>query len=489
VSYRERMLLRILIFVGIVFLPFMDVRAQKQRPNTPGHNHALPNLAPGDSVGRMLHINRIFIIGNRLTRDHIILRELSLKTGDSIRAEELGNLIDQDEKKLFNTHLFNTVEIKRLEVDQTHVDLLIDLNERWYTFPSPIFELSDRNFNEWWQNYNHDLSRVNYGLRLYQFNVRGRNETLRATMQFGFNRVFALRYTIPYIDRKQKHGINIDFDFQESKNLAYQTVDHKLDFYKSKHLLNETRGIGLTYTYRNSFYDRHYFTIEYRQTTVDDTIPKLNQNYLGGDGINQKFIALSYQFSSDHRDVIAYPLKGSYFQIRATRVGFGLDVNKTELASSYAHFFDLKRNFYLSNYTYALWSTPHDQPYNQFDALGFHKEVIRGYEIFVIEGPYFFLNKTTFKKKIFSRIYRWDSWPIEQFRHIPIAIYIKSYADWGYVRNYPEYSGNSRLTDKLLMSAGAGIDVVSAYDLVLRLEYTFNGEGENGFFLNIKKEF
>jgi hypothetical protein len=50
--------------------------------------------------------------------------------------------------------------------------LLVDVNERWYTFPVPIFELSDRNFNEWWQNYNHDFRRVNYGLRLYQVQLQ-----------------------------------------------------------------------------------------------------------------------------------------------------------------------------------------------------------------------------------------------------------------------------------------------------------------------------
>ena len=122
-------------------------------------------------------INRVFIIGNRLTRDQIILRELSLRKGDLIYSLDLPEIIDLDKKKLINTRLFNTVEIRTMELEENKIDVLIDLSERWYTFPSPIFELSDRNFNEWWTNYNHDFKRVNYGLRLYQFNMRGRNET------------------------------------------------------------------------------------------------------------------------------------------------------------------------------------------------------------------------------------------------------------------------------------------------------------------------
>lgn len=483
------MLLRMFILTGILLMLGAHTYAQSSRPGAAARKSIRQYPVAPDDPGVITHINRIFIIGNRLTRDHIILRELTLKAGDTVSIARLDEIIDQDEKKIFNTHLFNTVEIKKLEVDAEHTDLLVNLDERWYTFPSPIFELSDRNFTEWWQNYDHDLSRVNYGLRLYQFNVRGRNETLMATMQFGFNRVFAVRYTIPYIDRKQKHGLILDFDFQESKNLAYRTVDHKREFYSSRHLLRERRGAGLTYTYRNSFYDRHQLRIDYRHTDVDDTIRILNSDYLGSEQIDQKLLALTYEFSSDYRDVIAYPLRGSHFWIRATRMGFGLDVNKTELAASYAIFDDLKRNFFLSNYTYGYWSAPDKQPYNQLGVLGFRKEIVRGYEIFVIEGPHYVLNKTTFKKRIFSRNYQWDKGPIEQFRHFPIAIYLKSYADFGYVWNYPDYTQNSRLTDKLIVGAGAGFDIVSAYDMVLRFEYTFNGEGESGLFFNIKKEF
>jgi hypothetical protein len=79
--------------------------------------------------------------------------------------------------------------------------------------------------------------------------------------------------------------------------------------------------------------------------------------------------------------------------------------------------------------------------------------------------------------------------PIPQFRHIPLSIFIKTYADLGYVKGYPDYEISSRLSDKLLTSAGAGLDIVASYDTVLRIEYTFNGEGENGFFFHIRKEF
>jgi hypothetical protein len=82
--------------------------------------------------------------------------------------------------------------------------------------------------------------------------------------------------------------------------------------------------------------------------------------------------------------------------------------------------------------------------------------------------------------------------PAEQFRHIPISIYLKTYADLGYVQNYPYYEEldiNTRLSNNVLAGTGFGLDVVGFYDIVLRFEYSFNAEGEQGFFFHVKKEF
>src|SRR3954465_9909263 len=152
---------------------------------------------------KLLHVDRVIIIGNKITRNRIIERELSLKPADTIRASALQGSLQWDKNKLYNLRLFNTVSVRVLELPNDHIDILVEVTERWYIFPVPIFELSDRNFNEWWNNYNHDFSRINYGLRLYKNNFRGRNESLRFTAQFGYVRKFDLQYRIPNLDRKQ----------------------------------------------------------------------------------------------------------------------------------------------------------------------------------------------------------------------------------------------------------------------------------------------
>ncbi len=446
------------------------------------------------TADRILQVDRILIIGNKVTRQRIIERELTLKPGDSINARRLDFELDWDKKKLYNLRLFNTVSVRALDKGNDHFDLLVEVTERWYIFPVPIFELSDRNFNEWWNNYNHDLTRVNYGVRIYKNNFRGRNESLRFTAQFGFYRKFDLQYRIPNLDRSQKHGLTFNFDFGAPRNLAYQTVDHRLEFVRESNVVRETAGAGVTYTYRKTFFETHSFSYFYRTSHVIDTILALNPNYFVGPKPNQRFSQVSYYFVSEHRDVVMYPLKGYQFTAYVAKSGIlpNDDVNQLEVNLTYAWHRPVGKKYFISNFSSVFWSSPNNQPYSVYDALGYRSLIVRGFENFVVEGPAFAINKTTFKRKIFGKTWTIEKMPLEQFNYFPLAIYIKAFADFGYVENYNYYQEknlNTRLSNRLLAGAGVGLDFVTVYDLVIRMEYTFTQDQRGGFFLNARKEF
>jgi outer membrane protein assembly factor BamA len=444
---------------------------------------------------KILRVGRVVIVGNNITRARIITRELTLSAGDTIRQTSLAAVLHLDKNKIYNLRLFNTVECRSIEYEPDMVDVIVEVTERWYTFPVPIFELSDRNFNEWVQNFGADFRRVNYGLRLYQYNFRGRNESLRFTAQFGFIRRYELRYRIPNLDASQRHGLNFRFDYAEPKNIAFQTRDHKLEFLSARSTMRTTLAANTSYTYRKSFYEFHTVDLEFRRNRVADTVVIRNPDFFGQGARQQQFFSISYSFNSDRRDVIAYPLKGKQFTFFINRSGFGLpneNVNLFESNATYAQHYALPNNWFFSNFTGGYISSPTDQPYSLFGALGYRSQLIRGYEIFVIEGSAFALNKSTLKKRIFSRVWHLSDMPVKQFRHFPLDVYVKTYADFGYVRNYPLYEmlkTNTTLSDRLLAGAGFGLDFVTFYDTVLRLEYSITREGTHGFFLNIGKEF
>ena len=49
--------------------------------------------------------------------------------------------------------------------------------------------------------------------------------------------------------------------------------------------------------------------------------------------------------------------------------------------------------------------------------------------------------------------------------------------------------GNSLLNNKLLHSWGLGVDMVTAYDIVFKMDYSFNQLGGNGLFFHVSTDF
>lgn len=446
-----------------------------------------------DSSGRVT-IGRILIAGNTVTRDRIILRELSLHTGDTLSRFRLDEVLKANRNRLYNLRLFNEVTIDPLELSPGTLDLLVQVQERWYTYPVPLFELSDRNFNDWWQNYRHDLRRVNYGLRLFQYNFRGRNETLRLTARFGFSKRFDLYYHIPNLTRDQRHGLLFEAEYAEPANLAYRTDDHVLTFLRDRKPLRTGKGASVTYSFRKSFYQTHHVEFSWDEYRVSDTIRKLTPGYLYDGLSQQRASSISYRFVSEHRDVIAYPLHGYHVSAGIQRSGLfsGDQLNQTTLWYHFAWHREVGPELYLSAFSSASFSSPNAQPYVMYSGIGYRKQFLRGYEIYVVEGPVYTLNKTTLKKRILHRDFILQGAPMEQMRSIPLSIYLKTYADLGYVQNYPDYEAkgiNERLSGRWLAGAGIGLDIVTYYDSVIRLEYSVTSQKTSGFFFHVRKEF
>lgn len=121
--------------------------------------------------------------------------------------------------------------------------------------------------------------------------------------------------------------------------------------------------------------------------------------------------------------------------------------------------------------------------------MGYEENFVRGYEYYVINGESFALNRNSFKYRFID--WEWnnlDFIPLKQFRNFPLDIYVKIFADQGYVwdRNPGEFNF---LHKQYLSGGGAGIDIVTLYDLVFRIEYSVNLRKETDLFLHFEKAF
>ena len=123
-----------------------------------------------------LVIRDIVVEGNKVTKEKIIFRELVFQKGDTIAKMELLSAFDRSRDNLKNLSIFNFVSFDAKHFPGNRIDVIISVTERWYIWPTPIFEIADRNFSAFLEDF--DWSHTNYGLWLKWNNFRGRNELL-----------------------------------------------------------------------------------------------------------------------------------------------------------------------------------------------------------------------------------------------------------------------------------------------------------------------
>ena len=453
-----------------------------------GLNDTIPknnNIKLNPSIDYYI-IDKIKIEGNKRTKRDIIIRELSINEGDELIKSKTIDIIEEEKRKLINTNLFNEVEIKIKLIDNNKIEILIVLIESLYVLPSIIFELSDRNFNDWWENFNHDLSRINYGAGLMHYNLSGRADAFEFSFRGGFIRELYSSYYIPYISKKQKGGLELDFNFIDYDHLNFETNNHVPIFYKSKNSLLKKIATSIEYSHRESFYNYHYFIIEHNNFKVNDTLKTLNDRYyFDRNMINS--INVGYEFDRDFRDIKNYPLKGFRLNIQVKKNGLGIfnNINKWKTKIYYSNYFSLKNKTYYSFNFSTLYSSK-NQPFLLYESL----DKIRGFEKYLINGYSYLTFRNTFKRNIFSKIYsRNNDKFIKRVKNIPLEIYFKMFYDSGYIWKYENQRSNNFLNNKYIYSYGIGLDIVTLKNISFSSELSRNSLNEFNLSFNLGADF
>ncbi|ARK10995.1 BamA/TamA family outer membrane protein [Fibrivirga algicola] len=450
--------------------------------------------SPADSA---VVVRSVTLVGNARTRDRIVLREMALRTGDTLRRTELDKKVAWDQRKIWNTNLFISVDIVAVEdttgpLGHRPVDVTVTMKERWYIFVVPIFELADRNLNEWWYDRGRDLRRTNYGLRLDWKNFTGRNDKLTAVAQTGFTPKYILAYDRPYIDKAQRIGVNADFYYATNREIAYRPFLDKWEYIRPAGLttLRTRLTTSIAVTRRDGFYNFHELEARYTNNTIADTVAHLNPDYFLDGRTRQQFLTLTYNYRYDRRDNVAYALQGTLLTASLSHSGWlpNADLTQTDLLVGLSRYYPLGKRFFAAN-TLRLrnvWATR--QPYFGIRGLGVGDDVIRGYELYVIEGNRYGVFRNNIRFRLFDVKKEWKWIPIRQFSTVPIAAYLSLIADAGYINSTIAEKYQSRLANRWLYSTGLSLDVVTYYNMVFRFSTVMNAQRETGFFLNIQRE-
>lgn len=151
-------------------------------------------------------VRTILVTGNKTTKERVITREVTVSEGDTLLLDVLYEELERSRQNVMNTGLFNSVLVIPVFLGGDEIFVQVEVHERWYLWPVPIFELAETNFNTWWLT--KDFRRTNYGAYLNLYNFRGLNETMYLKARFGYSKQFAIQYKKPFFDRAQRWGMN-----------------------------------------------------------------------------------------------------------------------------------------------------------------------------------------------------------------------------------------------------------------------------------------
>ncbi|MBR5604716.1 MAG: hypothetical protein IKW51_11075 [Bacteroidales bacterium] len=433
-------------------------------------------------------VSDIVLEGNKVTKPSIIMKELTFGVGDTIDIARWDEQMRVSRENIQNTSLFNFVDFECVEDKNSDNSLVLNikLTERWYIWAYPYVAYADRNINAWYEA--DDIRRFSYGVDMEYKNLWGLKHNLTFTFISGYNQNYGFTYDIPYVVDKYNVGLKYGAAYMRDKEVAYITEANKISYYKSendfaKHKLN----FSLEPYYRLGHRNRLFVKLAYDDISYQDTLAVLNEDFSNANGSRFQYFTLTATFKNDYRDEQNYPLYGHYFELLVEKNGLGFfetspDVLYGKITADWYR--PIRGRWYwASNVTMKL-SDDADAPYFLNQGLGYKNDYVRTYELYVVDAMNFALLKNNLKYAILNPLTRYIPFiKNERFGKIHFALYANVFFDCAYSWNMPE-NKSSFLDDKFIYGTGLGLDFVTYYDKVLRLEYGINDMGESGLFVH-----
>ncbi len=433
-------------------------------------------------------VSDIILEGNKITKPSIIYRELTFSAGDTIPQEQWENELKISNENLRNTTLFNFVTFEQHKDDsqENSVVLIVKMTERWYIWPYPYIAYADRNINAWYEA--NDISRFSLGAELEYKNFLGLKHNLSLTVIGGYNQNYGFLYDIPYITDKQRFGLKFSFAYKRNKEMAYNTVENKVVYFKSyDEFADQSIYASITPYYRHSYRNRLFLELKYNDRTFNDSLYFLNPDFANEQGTRFQYFSLTATFKNDFRDDQNYPLNGHYFELLLEKVGLGIFNTSPDFfyGKMTADWYQpIKGRWYWSSNITTRLSNENDPLYFLNQGLGYNNDFVRTYELYVIDAVNYALMKNNLKFAILDPVTKYIPFiKNERFGKIHLALYANLFFDCAYTWNM-SFDASSLLDNKFIFGTGIGIDFVTYYDKVIRFEYGINDMGETGLFIH-----
>lgn len=414
---------------------------------------------------------KLIVVGNKKTKLTVFEREIGANLGQSF-----CNINQQKQiwtNRISSLSLFNYVELK------TVVDtLFVQVKERLYIWGYPEFNVGDRNWNVFFKH--PAWNRLTYGIYGNYKNIFGLNHTLELAANTGYNNFFSVAYKMPFSQYNKGISLQVKYAYLSNHEAWYQTENNILKFYKiSDRIAQKYQLLNVKLQKRINYFNSINLYVGGMLQYVDTAVTGTTGNsdyFLQGNKQNTGITGI--EWISDHRNQRDYPVSGYYIVSRLQP-----EIRQSENKSRSNLEFYFKSNWFTPIKPNLVWVlgmitriSGEQLPYNSRRQLGYGQDYVRGYEPYVVDGNRFVLGKTALRYAALNN-YKFEApkWlmPLKNYRTIPISIWCSIFADAGKTNASVSSLGNS-LTNTWLRSSGIGLDVLFAYNAMMRIEYSIN---------------
>ncbi|MCB9231732.1 MAG: BamA/TamA family outer membrane protein [Bacteroidia bacterium] len=432
-------------------------------------------------ASQILTLDSIEVTGNKRTKSFTLLRELPVKVGDQIPLADLEKVKESCYNNAYNTQLFTRVDVSHT-IEGSSLTLKFEVRERWYIWPVAYVSFEERSFNEWWQN--RDLDRLVYGGGLIFENLTGRHDDMSVYGQLGYSRRFSMGYQRPFLFPKAKIGAEFGYNYVNYKEIGFGTKDSYLQLARLKGTPMQIQHLGYVEFFKR-FTPRKKLLLGamFNYFNPSDSILEYNDRYLTTGSNNEYYPSIYLSYRNDQRDWASYPLSGYkyYFILRQSGLpGLGT-AHFLRISMGFSHHIPLSKRWNIAYGSQNFILLGKKVPFFDKFFVGWGENV-RGYERYVIDGSFINISKAELKFALIPRqMVHIKYIPLKKFRDLPVGLYLTLFSDFGYVMDETFSNFDQTLKDRMLASAGVGVNFLTMYDLLIRFEYSRNLLGQPGF--------
>ncbi len=395
-------------------------------------------------------LSRIILAGNKITNSQIILRELPFNVGDTVDSKQ----VTYARERIYSTGLFAKVTTSVKQAAGGQGDLYIDVEERWYIWPYPVFGFWDR-----------DIKKLYLGAGIIDLNLSGLDDPLWASFALGYNPFGGITYSNPAVGANKAYMVTLSANYSHGMAFGDQSL------YSSGEFNAVFGNLGIDVGRRFGIFSSLSLSLRYNYVSESSDSANLVLSPTGKD----IFASAGIDFVYDSRDIKSYATKGLYLDLSVVKYGLGESiVDFSRGMFDGRAFVPVFHDLIIASRLHGnIAEGPAIPPYERV-FVGYY-ERIRGMFNTVSEGKTALGGNLELRIPIIRSYYlEIPNFPLKQFASNRLGLYWTFFFDAGETSD--KHLVNMTM-QRLLWGYGGGLTFLLPYDIVVQTDYA---RGNNG---------